>query len=293
VSERELGAAVARLTAYIDTGFATITAYAETADLTLVLAALAELQDDYADERRYANEAASRETALRERVAELAGAFDCERAGLKERIAELERERDLQREQAIGWKERASLSLDARDAAEAQLAAAREASDVLAKAALGLLTACETADAREDLPGDVDGTLMEAVRRALARCPDCNGFGTVDRRPHEDETIEPENQCPTCDGWGVLPSAALAEPTQPDEFPLPPLRTTVHRFVPAEKHAALTAQLAAAREQIAEAAKVMKLLVPLAEITAEDQAWARRVLAALDGLGPTEGSRDA
>lgn len=126
---------------------------------------------------------------------------------LRERVAALEAERDEARKARDEFMHERDEGGEHNIALTAQLARARE----LAKAAHGLLVACETADAREDLSGDVDGSLMEAVRRALPQCPDCDGFGTVDKRPHEDETIEPENQCPRCDGWGILAALSAGE----------------------------------------------------------------------------------
>lgn len=82
-----------------------------------------------------------------------------------------------------------------------------------ARAALGsLLQACLAADGAGELPAEFDGSMMDAALHALPSCRDCDGMGTRDKLPHEDETLAPDNVCQACNGWGFPAPKIAATP---------------------------------------------------------------------------------
>jgi hypothetical protein len=107
--------------------------------------------------------------------------------------------------------------VDVTDLARAELSAARERiarmekhialQDRCAAAAANLLVACWEADAAEELPGEVDGLLMDGVKEALwamyPSCPDCASA-------YEDESV-----CQSCRGLCVVMPPALAQQERP------------------------------------------------------------------------------
>lgn len=111
----------------------------------------------------------------------------------------------------VRWDDdRDSATLFLKKYAEQVALAQRDADGSFIRAAFALVRACLDADACEELTDMVDGDAVWDVRQAFKDCEDCEGHGTVDRLPHEDEFIEEENRCPKCDARGFIP--ALATP---------------------------------------------------------------------------------
>jgi len=87
-----------------------------------------------------------------------------------------------------------------------RLRAERDLLRAVADAAWTLLHALEAADANEDLGFD-DMEKVNALRWAFPKCERCNGHGSFDGLPHEDEMVQ---RCETCRGYGILRAAVDA-----------------------------------------------------------------------------------